>query len=150
MRAVNSNRARYIHQCTFPHRSLRRPCSHVLPPPVQHFVAMGYFTLIVMRRWRKWARREAGLRRLVERLSIRAAMRSWKETVQRVNLLVLLHRLAIRDALFRWRRKVEDGVACEAADCHHSRKLASRVGTCLATKHILQYGKAVCFVLYLR
>lgn len=101
---------------------------------VQHFVAMGYFALIVMRRWRKWARREAGLRHLLEKIRARAALRRWKEAVKLTALLSLMRRLAARKALQRWKKKAEERAAFEAARDHHSRNLVSKVrGSCFTT-----------------
>ena len=98
---------------------------------------MGYFTLIVLRRWRKWARRVAGVRHLVETLCIRAAVRRWKEAVKLTALLVLLRRLAVRGALRRWKKKVEKRAAFEAARDHHYRNLVSKVRkSCFATHYL--------------
>ena len=88
---------------------------------------MGYFALIIMRRWRKWARREAGLRHLVKTIYVRAAVRRWKEAVKLTALLVFLRRLAVLGALRRWKEKVEQRAAFEAARDHHSWNLVSKV-----------------------
>lgn len=98
---------------------------------------MGYFALIVMRRWRKWARREAGLRHLVQTLRVRAAVRRWKEAVKLTALLALLRRLAARGALRRWKKKVEKRAAFEAARDHHSRNLVSKVRRSSFTTHYI-------------
>lgn len=104
---------------------------------------MGYFALIVMRRWRKWAHREAGLRHLVETLCIRAAVRRWKEAVKLTALLVLLRRLAVRGALQRWKKKAEKRAAFEAARDHHSQNLVSKVRRpCFATHYFV--GSFIC------
>lgn len=94
----------------------------------QYFVAMGYFALLIMRRWRKWARREAGLRRLFDKLSVRAAVRRWKETVKLTVFLPLLQRLAVREAWLAWKLRTEEHRKFQAADAHRSRSLLSKVG----------------------
>lgn len=88
---------------------------------------MGYFALIVLRRWRKWARREAGLRHLFEKLGVWAAVRRWKEAVKLTVFQALLRRLAVRKALQRWKRKVEKRTAFETAHYHYARNLVSKV-----------------------
>lgn len=108
---------------------------HLVLHHVQHFVAMGYFALIVMRRWRKWAHREAGLRYLFEKLCVRAAVRRWKEAVKLTAFQVLLRRLSVRKALERWKKSVEKRAAVEAARDHHSRNLVSKVRRSRFTTH---------------
>lgn len=88
---------------------------------------MGYFALLAMRRWRKWARREAGLRRLVDTLSVRAAVRRWKEAARLLVLLPLLQRLAVREAWLTWKLRMEEHDKFQAADAHRSWSLLSKV-----------------------
>lgn len=105
--------------------------------PQQYFVAMGYFALLVMRRWRKWARREAGLRRLIDTLSVRAAVRRWKEVSRLLFLLPLLQRLAVRKTWLAWKLRMEEHNNLQAADAHRSRSLLSKVGNFLGDDGIV-------------
>ena len=93
----------------------------------QIFIAMGFFALTIVRRWRKWARREAGMRRLFERLSKGDAVRRWKKAVTLDAFQAILQRLAVRDALHRWKRELNRRAAFEMAVGHSSRNLVSKV-----------------------
>lgn len=88
---------------------------------------MGFFALTIVRRWRKWARREAGVRRLFEKLRIRAALRRWKKTAMLDAFQAILQRLAVRKALHRWKREQKRRAAFETAVGHSSRNLVSKV-----------------------
>lgn len=89
---------------------------------------MGFFALTIMRRWRKWARFESGMRRLLEKLSVRSAMRRWKQAAKLDGFQALLQRLEVRQALRCWRRELQRRAALEAAIGHYSRSLVSQVG----------------------
>lgn len=106
----------------------------------QILVAMGFFALTVLRRWRKWARREAGLRRLFEKLSIGDTMRHWKQAARLDAFQATLQRLAMRGALQRWKRELKRRTAFEMAAIHHSRTLVSKVGS--GVKRRVSCGKS--------
>lgn len=89
---------------------------------------MGFFALTVLRRWRKWARREAGLRRLFEKLRIGDAVRRWKQAARLDAFQATMQRLVIRGALQRWKKEIERRAAFETAAIHYSRGLVSKVG----------------------
>lgn len=88
---------------------------------------MGFFALTIMRRWRKWARREAGMRRLFEKLSIGNAVRRWKQAVRLDAFQATLQRLVMRGALCRWKGELQRRAALETAVVHYSRGLVSKV-----------------------
>lgn len=98
-------------------------------PSLQAFLAMGFFALTIMRRWRKWARREAGMRGLFVKLSIRDAVRRWKQVARLDAFQATLQRLVMRGALRRWTRELQMRAALAMAVVHYSRRLVSKVGT---------------------
>lgn len=102
--------------------------SVLLQSPLQAFLAMGFFALTIMRRWKKWARREAGMRRLFEKLSIGNALRRWKQAARIGAFRATLQRLVLRGALRHWKRELRRRAALEMAGVHCSRSLVSKVG----------------------
>ena len=93
----------------------------------QFYVAMGFFALIIMRRWRKLARRSAGLRRLLETRSVWTAFDHWKQAANLAAFQAFVERLAIRGALHSWREQVARHAAFDSAVQLHSRSLKAKV-----------------------
>lgn len=89
---------------------------------------MGFFALTIMRRWRKWVRVEAGMRRLFEKLSKRNAVHRWKQAARLDAFQATLQRLVTRRALNRWAGELQRRAALEKAVVHYSRSLVSKVG----------------------
>jgi hypothetical protein len=84
------------------------------------YAALGYFTLLVLRRWRKWAScsaaAKAALYAVLLRRSMVAALRKWMRTCRLMQLAAGLVIVTKSSAVRRWRQLVQWQRACEHAD----------------------------------
>jgi hypothetical protein len=84
------------------------------------YAALGYFTLLVLRRWRRWAScsaaARAALHAVLLRRSMLHALRLWKHTCRLMQLTAGLVVIAKKSTLRRWRQLVHWQRACEHAD----------------------------------
>jgi hypothetical protein len=84
------------------------------------YAALGYFTLLVLRRWRRWAScsaaTRAALHAVLLRRSMLHALRLWKRTCRLMQLTAGLVVIAKKSTLRRWQQLVQRQRACEHAD----------------------------------
>jgi hypothetical protein len=92
----------------------------------KHFIALGNFCIIILRRWKLWACRCAALRRALPRtqISLIEAFKRWRDW----NRIQKLRELILRAAMRRWRERTLN----DKADEHYRRRMLRHgLATCL-------------------